>query len=268
MHAVFVLAINWDYFDINPVKHIKLHKHAPLPKQYLMPDQIALVINEAFRQNDLLMALVIQLAFIRSLRKGEIAGLGWDAIDFEKASVFIDRELTRVHKSSLNALSHIKVYQRFPSFKHCPETVAVLKEPKTHSSIRTVFMPRSVISIFNLWKIEQKRYKKAYPNDFIDYNLVVTLQHGLPVSDQYITARFHALLNSCNLPRVTFHSLRHSSTSYKLALSGGNIKAVQGDNGHAQPNMVLSVYAQVCDKDREILCNKVGEDFCPSLIIT
>jgi len=127
-------------------------------------------------------------------------------------------------------------------------------------------MPWSVINTLNLWKLEQKNYKKEYPEDFRNYNLVVALQNGLPLSDQYITTRFHALLKACGLPRVTFHSLRHSSTSYKLVLSGGNVKAVQGDNGHAQPNMVLSIYAQVCDNDREILCNKVEEDFCSRLM--
>jgi len=40
------------------------------------------------------------------------------------------------------------------------------------------------------------------------------------------------------LRSVVFHSLRHSSTSIKLQISCGNIKAVQGDTGHAQARMV------------------------------
>jgi hypothetical protein len=38
------------------------------------------------------------------------------------------------------------------------------------------------------------------------------------------------------MPVAAFHSLRHSSTSYKLILTNGNIKAVQGDNGSSQPD--------------------------------
>ena len=41
-------------------------------------------------------------------------------------------------------------------------------------------------------------------------------------------------LLTLGLPKVTFHSLRHISITYKLILTGGNIKAVQGDSGHAQ----------------------------------
>ncbi len=54
-----------------------------------------------------------------------------------------------------------------------------------------------------------------------------------------------------NLPPVVFHSLRHSSVTYKLKLNGGDIKAVQGDSGHAQVNMVTDVYSHILDDDRK-----------------
>lgn len=266
LHAVFEQASNWGYLQSNPVKHIKMYKPVPSPRSWLRSDQVATIINEAFRQKDLLMALIIQLAFVCSMRKGEILGLQWRAVDFDKESVCIKREVARVRRSSIETLNHIKIYQQFPSHKPGSSTVSILKEPKTHSSIRTVFIPWSVRNTLKLWRMEQAEYKKKYPHDYKDYDMIIALQNGLPVSDQYINTRFQSLLSICGLPRVTFHSLRHSSTGYKLALSGGNIKAVQGDNGHAQPNMVLSVYAQVCDKDRETLCNKVEEDFCSRLI--
>ena len=47
-----------------------------------------------------------------------------------------------------------------------------------------------------------------------------------------------------------FHSLRHTSVTYKLKLSGGDIKAVQGDSGHAQADMVTEVYGHIIDEDR------------------
>ena len=52
------------------------------------------------------------------------------------------------------------------------------------------------------------------------------------------------------LPDVVFHSLRHTSVTYKLKLSGGDIKAVQGDSGHAQADMVTEVYGHILDEDR------------------
>ena len=47
-----------------------------------------------------------------------------------------------------------------------------------------------------------------------------------------------------------FHSLRHTSVTYKLKLSDGDIKAVQGDSGHAQADMVTEVYGHIIDEDR------------------
>ena len=50
---------------------------------------------------------------------------------------------------------------------------------------------------------------------------------------------------------MVFHSLRHSSITYKLKLNGGDVKAVQGDSGHAQANMVTEVYSHILDNDRK-----------------
>ena len=45
--------------------------------------------------------------------------------------------------------------------------------------------------------------------------------------------------------------MRHTSVTYKLKLSGGDIKAVQGDSGHAQTDMVTRVYSHIIDEDRK-----------------
>ena len=50
---------------------------------------------------------------------------------------------------------------------------------------------------------------------------------------------------------MVFHSLRHTSVTYKLKLSGGDIKAVQGDSGHVQADMVTEVYGHILDEDRK-----------------
>ena len=55
---------------------------------------------------------------------------------------------------------------------------------------------------------------------------------------------------------IVFHSLRHSSTTYKLKLNHGDIKATQGDTGHAQASMVTEVYAHILDEERKINAQK------------
>lgn len=54
-----------------------------------------------------------------------------------------------------------------------------------------------------------------------------------------------------DLPSVVFHSLRHSSITYKLKLNGGDIKSVQGDSGHAQAKMVTDHYSHILDENRK-----------------
>lgn len=60
---------------------------------------------------------------------------------------------------------------------------------------------------------------------------------------------------------MVFHSLRHSSTTYKLKLNHGDIKATQGDTGHAQADMITRVYAHILDEDRKVNAQKFESAF-------
>ena len=60
---------------------------------------------------------------------------------------------------------------------------------------------------------------------------------------------------------MVFHSLRHSSTTYKLKLNHGDLKATQGDTGHAEIDMITSVYAHILDEDRKINAQKFESAF-------
>lgn len=58
-----------------------------------------------------------------------------------------------------------------------------------------------------------------------------------------------------------FHSLRHSSTTYKLKLNHGDLKATQGDTGHAQIDMITDIYAHILDEDRKVNAQKFEAAF-------
>ena len=60
---------------------------------------------------------------------------------------------------------------------------------------------------------------------------------------------------------MVFHSLRHSSTTYKLKLNHGDLKATQGDTGHAEIDMITKVYAHILDEDRKINAQKFETAF-------
>ena len=53
------------------------------------------------------------------------------------------------------------------------------------------------------------------------------------------------------LKRTDSYWLVHTSVTYKLKLNGVDVKAVQGDSGHAQVDMVTNVYSHIIDEDRK-----------------
>lgn len=101
------------------------------------------------------------------------------------------------------------------------------------------------------WKKGQDFAKEALGSEYADFNLVMANGLGMPTEQTRITALFQNLIEQNNLPKVVFHSLRHSSITYKLKLNGGDIKSVQGDSGHAQAQMVTDQYSHILDDDRK-----------------
>lgn len=62
-------------------------------------------------------------------------------------------------------------------------------------------------------------------------------------------------------PKLEFHGVRHSAAAYKLELSDGDDKSVQGDTGHAKADTLLNIYAHTQDKRRQQLSKKFEQDF-------
>ena len=52
-----------------------------------------------------------------------------------------------------------------------------------------------------------------------------------------------------------------SSTTYKLKLNHGDLKATQGDTGHAEIDMITSIYAHILDEDRKVNAQKFETAF-------
>ena len=107
--------------------------------------------------------------------------------------------------------------------------------------MRKVWIPKTLALILRDWKEKQDTLKEFMGVDYIDYNLVLAQETGRPCEDRIIGNQFERLKKSANLPNVVFHSLRHSSTTYKLKLNKGDLKATQGDTGHAQIDMITDI---------------------------
>ena len=174
-----------------------------------------------------------------------------EAIRSDSAYIIVDKELQRVTKESVKELDGKDIILIFPEENKLCKTVRVLKTPKTESSIRKVFLPRSVAEMLVAWRKDQDAVKEVLGDEYHDYNLVMATSTGMPTGGSVLRKKFKKLIEEKDLPDVVFHSLRHTSVTYKLKLNGGDVKAVQGDSGHAQVDMVTNVYSHIIDEDRK-----------------
>ena len=165
-------------------------------------------------------------------------------------------------KEAVQALGTRDILFTFPAtMAGLSTTQLVLKKPKTESSIRKVWIPKSLAQILQKWKVEQDKLRDLLGKDYLDYGMVIALDNVRPCEERVIGNAFNRLKAKAGLPDVVFHSLRHSSTTYKLKLNHGDIKATQGDTGHAQPDMVTEVYSHILDEDRKINAQRFEAGF-------
>ena len=108
---------------------------------------------------------------------------------------------------------------------------------------------------------EEAREYYEYYVPYQNFNLVIAQDNGRPVDQRMIEKDFNQLKTTAGLPNVVFHSLRHSSTTYKLKLNHGDLKATQGDTGHAEVDMITRIYAHILDEDRKINAQKFESSF-------
>ena len=265
IRAAFNQALRWGIVDRNPALYATLPKAKKQERSIWTAEQIFQAIEVCEVPQ---MKLALNLAFSCSLRMGEMLGLTWDCVDISKekvkegkASIFIDKELQRVTNDALEKLSNKDVMFSFPKVDPSNRTRLILKTPKTTSSVRRVFLPESVAGMLADRKKEIERMKEIFGEEFQDFNLVFCHENGRPVESTRINTWLADITKKAGLPKVVFHSLRHSSVTYKLKLNGGDIKAVQGDSGHAQVKMVTDVYSHIIDEDRMKNAQKFEEVF-------
>ena len=254
LRSCFEQAVKWELMEKNPAIHATVPKHKAKKREIWTADTLMRATELC---EDTTLNIAMNLAFSASLRIGEIAGLTWDCVDISpeaieegRAYIYINKEYQRVSKDAINKLDGKDLILVFPSEGRLCTTVRILKAPKTESSIRKVYIPKSVSEMLTRQKAKQEELKEILGSDYSDYGLVLATSYGMPVGDGSIRTRFKKLIDENDLPRVVFHSLRHSSVTYKLKLNGGDIKAVQGDSGHAQVSMVTDVYSHIIDEDR------------------
>ncbi len=265
LRCAFKQAVRWELIGKNPFDNVVLPKVEYKKREIWDADTIRKALDEC---TDSKLYISMNLAFACSLRIGEILGLTWDNVHIEdediaadNAYIFIDKELTRATKQAIEMLGEKDIYHIFVPLLSNTSTRIILKKPKTDSSIRKVWLPKTVAYILREWKKAQDELRDFLGDEYQDNNLVVALPNGRPCENRIIEKEFLNLKEKAGLPNVVFHSLRHSSTTYKLKLNHGDLKATQGDTGHAEIDMITKVYAHILDEDRKINAQKFESAF-------
>jgi integrase len=252
----FNQAVKWELLEKNPAINAMVPKHKPQKREIWTAETLFKAIDLCKDEG---LKLCLQLSFACTLRSGEVLGLTWDCVDISEEamkngtpSIYIRKELQRVSKEAYENSDKKDVLFLFPESSKRTKTCLVLKTPKTESSIRRVFLPKSVAEMLAEYKKKQDEEKKLLGPEYHNYKLVVCTPFGTPREQSSIEEALKKLIRENALPDIVFHSIRHASITYKLKLNGGDVKAVQGDSGHSQSAMVTEVYSHILDENRKI----------------
>lgn len=264
--CAFNQAVRWNVIPQNPFNQANLCKAKCREREIWDAETIRKALDACRDAN---LYVCMNLSFACSLRIGEILGLTWNNVHIseqeikdDNAWLYITQELARVKRSALAALNNKNIYHIFPAWTgKTTSTVLVLKKPKTDSSIRRVWIPKTVAYVLQELRKNQLHQIELAGFDYTDYKLVIAFPNGHPCEEKRINQAFTKLKAEAKLPDVVFHSLRHSSATYKLKLNHGDLKATQGDTGHAEIDMLTKVYAHILDSDRKITAQRFEEAF-------
>ena len=173
------------------------------------------------------MQLPVMVAAFYGLRRGEVLGLKWDAIDFNRGTLTIKRTVTQV-----------KIDGKYQIIEQ--------DSAKTKSSMRTLPLVGSFKEYFEEAKKAQEFNKKvcgdSYNYDYDGYVFVNEI--GERMKPDYLTTAFPEYLKRHGMKKIRFHDLRHSCASLLLA-NGVPLKQIQEWLGHSDFSTTANIYAHL-----------------------
>ena len=174
---------------------------------------------------------VITAAFY-GLRRSEIIGLKWDAIDFERKIITIRHTVTEATVDGKTKL-------------------VISDSTKTKSSFRTLPLVVPFEQILLRMKAEQEQNRKlcgsCYCREYLEYIYVNEI--GELIRPSYLTDHVPAVLKKNNMPKLRFHDLRHSCASLLFA-HGVPLKEIQAWLGHSTIGTTANIYTHLDENSK------------------
>lgn len=224
IHKALKYAVKNDMIPSNPADKVERPKQDKFYGNFYDRDELNKLF-EAVAGTKL--ELPVLLGAFYGLRRSEIVGLKWSAIDFEQNTITISHTVTSCNLGG--------------------KCVIVAKDTtKTKSSRRTLplvpYFHEKLLAVKAQQERNQKLCGRSYNREFLEYICVDDI--GDRFKPNYITSQFPKLLERNGFRKIRFHDLRHSCASLLLA-SGVPMKHIQEWLGHSDFSTTANIYAHL-----------------------
>lgn len=227
IHKCLDYAVRMGKISLNP----SIMTELPAKRKYrgavaYTPEQLKSLLK-SFQGDPLETA--VELTVTYGLRRSEVCGLRWDAIDFEAGTIHI------CHTAVMNK-----------------GKVVYSDSTKTDTSNRVLPLTTNMRAYLQKVKHQQEEDKRLFGDAYIDSSYVCVHPNGAPIRPDYVTPHFQRRLKEIGLPVIRFHDLRHSAV-YALRKGGCDAKDIQAWLGHSDVTTTLNIYGHVLGGDMDKL---------------
>lgn len=244
MNTALKEAVIAEIIPSNPMDRIEsVKKEVYIPEFYTDDELIELI--EVIKTQKL--ELPLTLGIIYGLRREEILGLTWNAIDFKNKSITIRKTVGRG--------------------KYDGVTQFLIKDiPKNKSSYRTLpmfdFIADSLKKYKEKYKLNEKIFGNTYITDYKDF--ICLMDNGELVKPDYVDRTFSRILKENGFRHIRLHDLRHSCATLLLR-NGVPLPEIQKWLGHS--NIITTQrYSHLDQNDKSIPANMIETKFNMSFI--
>ena len=224
LHRALKYAVKMELIVSNPADKIDRPKKEHFAASFYDSSEVNALFSHIVGD---LLEIPIKLAAFYGLRRSEVLGLKWSAIDFKANTITICHTVTTCNLDG----KHIEV---------------VSDTTKTKSSMRTLPLVPEFRELLLRKKEQQEYYKKlckrSYCTNYLDY--VCVNEIGERLKPNYLSGGFKRILERNHLRVIRFHDLRHSCASLLLA-NGGPMKQIQEWLGHSDFSTTANIYAHL-----------------------
>lgn len=187
------------------------------------------ILISYLRRNMTFKNLGIFICLFSGVRIGELCALRFSDIDINNEVLSVSKTLQRVC---------------IPDEDNGRKTIVIEDTPKTKHSNRTIPLPKEIIYIF-------RRILPVVNND----NYILTNDQK-PMEPRTYRNHYKRIIESLNLPRLKFHSLRHSFAT-RCIESNCDYKTVSALLGHSNISTTLNLYVHPNLEQKRKCINKI-----------